>query len=144
MSVGLGSQTQALGFALRHNFVHTDLHPGNIMIRMMDSHGNIIGECLTPVKCLHCPLPTSLIHTSTCMLSLCTDDAASGISSMLLAEGEAPSSSGGPSVAPPRQPLNKDDLRAQIVLLDFGLAEELTPDVRTRFISFLNCIPAGR
>jgi hypothetical protein len=31
-------------FLLRHNFVHTDLHPGNIMIRMMDSRGSIVGK----------------------------------------------------------------------------------------------------
>jgi hypothetical protein len=70
------------------------------------------------------------------------DDATSGISNML-AQGQGDTPPGGPSATPPRQPLNKDDLRAQIVLLDFGLAEELTPDVRQRFISFLNCIPAG-
>ncbi|GFH27996.1 ABC1 domain-containing protein [Haematococcus lacustris] len=34
-------------------------------------------------------------------------------------------------------------LRAQLVLLDFGLAEELSPRVRHHFISFLNCIAAG-
>ena len=35
-------------------------------------------------------------------------------------------------------------LHAQIVLLDFGLAEELTPRVRRHFVSFLNCIAAGK
>ncbi len=33
--------------------------------------------------------------------------------------------------------------RPQLVFLDFGLAEELTPTVRYRFISFLNFIMAG-
>jgi aarF domain-containing kinase len=32
---------------------------------------------------------------------------------------------------------------AQLVLLDFGLAEELTPEVRGHFISFLNAVSAG-
>jgi hypothetical protein len=32
---------------------------------------------------------------------------------------------------------------AQLVLLDFGLAEQLTPQVRHHFISFLNAISAG-
>jgi hypothetical protein len=32
---------------------------------------------------------------------------------------------------------------AQIVLLDFGLAEQLTPPVRKHFISFLNHISSG-
>ena len=32
---------------------------------------------------------------------------------------------------------------AQIILLDFGLAEELTPRVRRHFVAFLNCIAAG-
>lgn len=35
-------------------------------------------------------------------------------------------------------------LRTQLVLLDFGLAEELTPRVRHHFISFLNAICSGR
>jgi aarF domain-containing kinase len=34
-------------------------------------------------------------------------------------------------------------LRTQLVLLDFGLAEELTPEVRHHFISFLSAICAG-
>ena len=33
--------------------------------------------------------------------------------------------------------------RLQLVLLDFGLAEELTPGVRHHFISFLHMIAAG-
>jgi aarF domain-containing kinase len=33
--------------------------------------------------------------------------------------------------------------RTQLVLLDFGLAEELTPQVRHHFISFLTAICAG-
>ena len=31
----------------------------------------------------------------------------------------------------------------QLILLDFGLAEELTPSVRRHFISFLHMIAAG-
>ena len=31
----------------------------------------------------------------------------------------------------------------QLILLDFGLAEELTPTVRFHFISFLHMIAAG-
>lgn len=31
----------------------------------------------------------------------------------------------------------------ELILLDFGLAEELTPKVRHHFISFFNCIAAG-
>ena len=31
----------------------------------------------------------------------------------------------------------------QLILLDFGLAEELTPTIRHHFISFLNNIAAG-
>lgn len=33
--------------------------------------------------------------------------------------------------------------RLQLVLLDFGLAEELSPPVRRHFISFLHCICKG-
>ena len=35
-------------------------------------------------------------------------------------------------------------LRTQLVLLDFGLAEELTPEVRHHFVSFLNAICSGK
>lgn len=62
-----------LKMLLADNFVHTDLHPGNILCR-------------------------------------------------------PPTEEGGP---------------LQIVLLDFGLAEELTPRVRRHFISFLTCISKG-
>lgn len=34
-------------------------------------------------------------------------------------------------------------VRPRLVLLDFGLAEALTPPVRVRFISFLNHVVAG-
>ncbi len=38
-----------------------------------------------------------------------------------------------------------EDVRGklQLILLDFGLAEELTPTVRQHFISFLHMIAAG-
>ena len=41
--------------------------------------------------------------------------------------------------------MDEADLRSklQLVLLDFGLAEELTPPVRYRFLSFLHSIAGG-
>ena len=39
---------------------------------------------------------------------------------------------------------NNGRLRTQLVLLDFGLAEELTPEVRHHFVSFLNAICSGK
>ncbi|GAB4817539.1 hypothetical protein N2152v2_004585 [Parachlorella kessleri] len=83
VALGVDAYLQML---LRDNFVHTDLHPGNILIRTPDSEA-------------------------------------------------APGAQGAPT-GPGRE-------RLQIVLLDFGLAEELTPAVRTHFISFLNMIAKG-
>eukprot|EP00798_Chlamydomonas_sp_ICE-L_P015242 gene15242-21324_t len=39
--VSLGVDTY-LGMLLQHNFVHTDLHPGNIMVRMLDHDGGTV------------------------------------------------------------------------------------------------------
>ncbi len=90
----------------RHNFVHTDLHPGNMLVRMIDARGDIVSA----------------------------ED--SGIGAML---SDAPAST--PATAPTTS--HGGALRPQLVLIDYGLAEELTPDVRTHFISFLNCIASG-
>ncbi|KAF6247246.1 ABC1-domain-containing protein [Scenedesmus sp. NREL 46B-D3] len=78
--VGLGVDA-FLKMLLVDNFVHTDLHPGNILFRAQLAGGG---------------------------------------------------SSDGQTA-----------LKAQLVLLDFGLAEELTDEVRHHFISFLSAISAG-
>lgn len=75
-----------LKMLLADNFVHTDLHPGNILVRVRDG------------------------------------------SDADLASGAA----GGDL-----------DGRLQLVLLDAGLAEQLTPTVRTHFVSMLNAIMGG-
>lgn len=101
----LNTQIVALGvdaylkMLLKDNFVHTDLHPGNIMVRA---------------------LPVSPLTTS--------------------------SASGRVRQQQQHQGWQEDEpeqQRPQLVFLDFGLAEELTPAVRHRFISFLNFIMAG-
>lgn len=118
----------------RNGFVHTDLHPGNILVRMLDEQGSIV------------------------------DDEASGIASMLGdSSSEAlnhrpgqdqPQGSSGDHPQPQgttgsrgrhkkQQQGPARHLRAQVVLLDFGLAEELEEGVKFHFISFLNCIGSG-
>lgn len=80
-----------LKMLLADNFVHTDLHPGNILVRVRDGSDADL------------------------------TDAASG---------------GGPGGC-------DVDGRLQLVLLDAGLAEQLTPNVRTHFVSMLNAIMGG-
>lgn len=46
-------------------------------------------------------------------------------------------------VSAERKSLEEIRSQLQLVLLDFGLAEELTPRVRKHFISFLHMISAG-
>jgi aarF domain-containing kinase len=79
---------------LEDNFVHTDLHPGNILVRTAQHGGS------------------------------------NGSSSNSGNNGDA---GGG----------REDPSRVELVLLDFGLAEELTPAVRRHFISFLHMISRG-
>lgn len=74
--VNLGIDTY-LHMLLKDNFVHTDLHPGNIMVREVPCHGS------------------------------------------------------------------GDVAGLQLILLDFGLVVELTPEMRHRFISFLFHIASG-
>ncbi|MEW5303193.1 MAG: hypothetical protein WDW36_005909 [Sanguina aurantia] len=97
--VALGCDTY-LKMLLCDNFVHTDLHPGNIMVRAIDAKGD-------PVQMSSDPLGKA----------------------MTPGELEAALSAPG--------------LRPQLVLLDFGLAEELTQTVRHHFVSFLNTICSG-
>lgn len=82
--VSLGVDTY-LKMLLADNFVHTDLHPGNIMVRIR----------------------------------------------------------GTDKVSAEHKSLEEIRSQLQLVLLDFGLAEELTPRVRKHFISFLHMISAG-
>ncbi len=94
--VALGVDTY-LKMLLRDNLVHTDLHPGNIMVR------------------------------------LASDGAASSAAS---SSTGAPGADRLPAAAAAA-------VGCKLVLLDFGLAEALTPTVRYRFISFLNHLCGG-
>jgi predicted unusual protein kinase regulating ubiquinone biosynthesis (AarF/ABC1/UbiB family) len=61
------------------------------------------------------------------------------------ARGQAPAAAEETSGAlpPPATAPSRRLLRPQLVLLDYGLAEELPPSVRYHFISFLGAIAAG-
>ena len=90
-----------LKMLLHDNFVHTDLHPGNILVR----------ERATPPDRSDRGQPR---HSP----------------------NQAP-----PSGQQAATPQRKQSL--QLVLLDFGLAEELNPTVRRHFISLLHMIGKG-
>ena len=60
---------------------------------------------------------------------------------LLAAAGAVAEEAGVEIVAPVRERHQPQPL--QLVLLDFGLAEELTPPVRFHFISFLHYIAKG-
>lgn len=95
VSIGVDTYLKML---LCDNFVHTDLHPGNILVR---------------------PAPTAINTNSAGDGS----NKKKSIEDIMMKEGDS-----GP---------------VQLILLDFGLAEELTPRVRRHFIGFLNAISAG-
>lgn len=166
-----------LKMLLQDNFVHTDLHPGNILVRAAEpvtscrrrpqNHHTGMGSVsqqhahratiaagaggsaaasssIMPEVSLTSAVATSTAATPAWELELMQQSAqqqqrwqhnhSSGVSSLpqqQLLEGELTGDPG------------RGTAQAQIVLLDFGLAEELTPVVRHHFISFLNSIVAG-
>jgi len=125
---------------LTDNFIHTDLHPGNIMVAVaaeaaVQRGSSDAGGGDRPAAAGGGPHGTA----AATQLEALADPQRQ----LLLGGGDPASSSGGNAVvtggnasASPRQ-------RAQLILLDFGLAQRLTPDVRYRFISFLNRIVSG-
>ena len=113
MALGVDTYLKML---LEDNFVHTDLHPGNILVRPVG--GGTMHHAGDP------------------------DPAAAGAAgAVLAAAGAVAEEAGVEIVAPVRERHQPQPL--QLVLLDFGLAEELTPPVRVHFISFLHYIAKG-
>jgi aarF domain-containing kinase len=106
-----------LKMLLEDNFVHTDLHPGNILVRPVG--GGTMHHAGDP------------------------DPAAAGAAAAAAGAGLAAvaEEAGVEVVAPVRERHQPQPL--QLVLLDFGLAEELTLSVRFHFISFLHYIAKG-
>jgi aarF domain-containing kinase len=98
VSIGVDTYLKML---LSDNFVHTDLHPGNILVR-----------------------PASIDPGNTNN----AEDASKKKKKKSMEEIMMKDGDEGP---------------VQLILLDFGLAEELTPRVRRHFIGFLNAISAG-
>ncbi|GAX75750.1 hypothetical protein CEUSTIGMA_g3193.t1 [Chlamydomonas eustigma] len=118
--VALGVDTY-LSMLLKHNFVHTDLHPGNIMVRVVGSEEQVICHDILGSDAEN-DVRKGIAKNQSSAYAICLDTPASGVSSAT-----------GPGMY----------TRTQLVLLDFGLAEELTPRVRHHFISFLTAICAG-
>lgn len=110
--VALGVDTY-VKMLLADNFVHTDLHPGNIMVSRLPA-----------LETAGLARPGDGARAGSCAAS-----GHGGAGAVVPAAAAA-------AAAGPRE-------RARLVLLDFGLAEELTPEVRRRFVSFLNQIAAG-
>ncbi|KXZ56229.1 hypothetical protein GPECTOR_1g2 [Gonium pectorale] len=131
--VCLGVDTY-LKMLLQDNFVHTDLHPGNIMVRMVDREGAPMP--LPPPEALSTPpqaaQPSSHPRQPHQPPRPAHGTAAGGASGTVPA-ATAAAAAPGPDAGH----------RVQLVLLDFGLAEELTPTVRYHFISFLHHLMRG-
>jgi aarF domain-containing kinase len=97
VSIGVDTYLKML---LSDNFVHTDLHPGNILVR-----------------------PAIIDAGKTSVDAGSNNKKKKSIEDIMMKDG--------------------DEGPVQVILLDFGLAEELTPRVRRHFIGFLNAISAG-
>lgn len=122
--MSLGTDT-FLSMLLTHNFVHTDLHPGNIMVRVVDASGRVVPRDL---------LASTRTDTAGNTHAPAGTHAHGG--------GSGPSVQQQPPGALPEE-RHYGSSRTQLVLLDFGLAEELTPRIRMHFISFITAVAAG-
>lgn len=144
---------------------HTDLHPGNIQVRIVDSHDRVVSSDLLSTADQYpeaargdANTRESAVSSPGAISSSGPGSAGSGAAagsgrsrSKPSASAAGGSGSSGEGVLTGRQqgaPAKGGGsgrmagLRTQLVLLDFGLAEELTPEVRHRFISFINAIGA--
>ena len=144
---------------------HTDLHPGNIQVRIVDSHDRVVSSNLLSAAGPHPASATGDAHARKPGVSssgaISSSSPGSGGSGGAAGSGRSRSKSStlaaGGSGSSGEGLLNRGQhgtpakgggsgggagLRTQLVLLDFGLAEELTPEVRHRFISFINAIGA--
>jgi hypothetical protein len=106
VALGVDCYVQML---MTDNFVHTDLHPGNIMVQRLPQHHAHHQQAVIVAEARHAQHGRRHAHHEQ-------------------------------QQQPQRQ---SEKERARLILLDFGLAEELTPEVRYRFISFLNHIVGG-
>lgn len=145
---------------------HTDLHPGNIQVRIVDSHDRVVSSDLLSTADQHPAAARGDADTREPGVSspgaISSSGPGSGGSggadgsgrskskSLASAAGGSGRSSEGVLTGRQHGAPGKGGgsggrmagLRTQLVLLDFGLAEELTPEVRHRFISFINAIGA--
>ncbi|GFR47223.1 hypothetical protein Agub_g8906 [Astrephomene gubernaculifera] len=128
--VCLGVDTY-LQMLLQDNFVHTDLHPGNIMVRLVGPDGRPQPLTKHPQQ-PHSHTPGRLQGASI------SGGSSSGV-------GSGCNAVSGPAAAAPAPAIAAatSSPAVQLVLLDFGLAEELTPSVRHHFISFLQHLMRG-
>ncbi|GIL44479.1 hypothetical protein Vafri_1931 [Volvox africanus] len=125
--VCLGVDTY-LKMLLQDNFVHTDLHPGNIMVRLVGPDGRPLPpEQQGPIRLPGLPVAAG----------------GSG-AAVTITTSSIPATPTTPITAPKHISYGgTDSAQVQLVLLDFGLAEELTPVVRHHFISFLHHLLRG-
>ena len=151
-----------LKMLLTDNFVHTDLHPGNIMVKAQrgpaDSarssggegaggrgveqrireHGGVLGGAAEETGGLE-QWEVELLQISEQQQNLWQKK----VEGRLSRHQQEAKAAADEDVLMQQQEQELMQHDCQLSLLDFGLAEELNPKVRYHFISFLNHISAG-
>eukprot|EP00955_Chlamydomonas_euryale_P101875 365377-Chlamydomonas_euryale.AAC.50 len=123
------------------------------MVRVVDADGNVVPRDLLHVSPEHAGSVAADAASAAIDGGAGRKGGAAGVSSAVEAGNQQASGACGGAASLPGvtekagtglEPCHHGRPRTQLVLLDFGLAEELAPRVRHHFLSFISSICAGR